>query len=368
MIRRGFTIVELIITITIMSILLTLAVVNVNTTQMNARDDERKTDVQTIGSYLDSFYSSGFTSGTSAPPTITNFATNPSFETDTSSVNLYNGATLTRTASVTASSGGYVGSIDKTTAGSGLIALIYPIPYQPNTDISVRLRIRLSPGSGPTNTVNVMIPGYYGGSGVGWSTKDGDSTAINSGTLSSSAWTDIVLQGYKTVDNSTLNRIGVGIIANEAWAANNGVEVDSIMIVQSSTIGPYADGDSSGWQWAGTPDISASTGPIIAPSTPGVYPPTSLATPALLRLYFPDADIKAFTTPGKSDPYTTFIPATNTIQTAAGVLPQPTIDQYVYQPIDTNGDICTNTDCRKYNIYYRLEADNAVYRATSKNQ
>lgn len=36
--RRGFTIVELIITITIMGILLTLAVVNVGTTQLNARD------------------------------------------------------------------------------------------------------------------------------------------------------------------------------------------------------------------------------------------------------------------------------------------------------------------------------------------
>jgi len=56
MIRRGFTIVELIITITIMGILLTLAVVNLTSTQVNARDSERRGDAEAITLNLESYY------------------------------------------------------------------------------------------------------------------------------------------------------------------------------------------------------------------------------------------------------------------------------------------------------------------------
>lgn len=56
MMRRGFTVVELVITITIMGILLTLAVVNLNSTQANGRDSERKGDAENIALHLESFY------------------------------------------------------------------------------------------------------------------------------------------------------------------------------------------------------------------------------------------------------------------------------------------------------------------------
>lgn len=56
MMRRGFTVVELIITIAIMGILLALAVVNLNSTQATARDNERKTDAENIALQLESFY------------------------------------------------------------------------------------------------------------------------------------------------------------------------------------------------------------------------------------------------------------------------------------------------------------------------
>lgn len=56
MIRRGFTVVELIITITIMGILLTLAVVNLTATQANARDNERKSDVEALALNLENYY------------------------------------------------------------------------------------------------------------------------------------------------------------------------------------------------------------------------------------------------------------------------------------------------------------------------
>lgn len=58
MIRRGFTVVELVITITIMGILLTLAVVSVNATQANGRDAERKADAESLAMHLERYQSS----------------------------------------------------------------------------------------------------------------------------------------------------------------------------------------------------------------------------------------------------------------------------------------------------------------------
>lgn len=57
--RRGFTIVELLIVIALMGILLTLSVVNLRGTQVNSRDTERKTDIDTISSQLEIFYKTG---------------------------------------------------------------------------------------------------------------------------------------------------------------------------------------------------------------------------------------------------------------------------------------------------------------------
>lgn len=54
--RRGFTIIELIVTITVMAILLSLAVVNLESSQVNARDAERKADAEGLASNLESYY------------------------------------------------------------------------------------------------------------------------------------------------------------------------------------------------------------------------------------------------------------------------------------------------------------------------
>ena len=62
--RRGFTIVELIIVIAIMGILLVLAVVNLRSTQINARDEQRKANVDAIAQNLEVFYRSGYSGST----------------------------------------------------------------------------------------------------------------------------------------------------------------------------------------------------------------------------------------------------------------------------------------------------------------
>jgi prepilin-type N-terminal cleavage/methylation domain-containing protein len=108
-------------------------------------------------------------------------------------------------------------------------------------------------------------------------------------------------------------------------------------------------------------------------SSPGTYPGTgdvSDVSNATIPNVLPDIDPKSLQAPGVSGTTKSFISATNTVQTTAGVAPQPTISQYVYQPIQSSGALCTvyTQGCRKFNIYYRTEADNTVHMITSKNQ
>lgn len=113
-------------------------------------------------------------------------------------------------------------------------------------------------------------------------------------------------------------------------------------------------------------------------TTFGVYPSTALtATSVSMIDALRDIDTKSITAPGITDPTLTFISATNNVQTTAGVLPQPTINQYVYQPLQSDGTLCTTAlqECRKFNLYYRLEnattdclAPNNICMITSKNQ
>jgi prepilin-type N-terminal cleavage/methylation domain-containing protein len=64
---RGFTLIEVLVTITIMVILMTLAVVNLRSTQVNARDAERKSDIESIARHLDSLYIRGFPASLNIP-------------------------------------------------------------------------------------------------------------------------------------------------------------------------------------------------------------------------------------------------------------------------------------------------------------
>lgn len=117
--------------------------------------------------------------------------------------------------------------------------------------------------------------------------------------------------------------------------------------------------------------------------SPGTYPSSTTGggTNAGMLAILPDMDPKSLVAPGHTDlSYVSFIPATCTgtcPQTAATVTPQPTIDQYIYQPLQSDGSLCTNVSqgCRKFNIYYRLEiattdcpAPNNICMVSSKNQ
>lgn len=105
--------------------------------------------------------------------------------------------------------------------------------------------------------------------------------------------------------------------------------------------------------------------------TIGRYPSTVITTnEAALRAALRDIDVKSVMAPNGTTMTATFIPATNNNQTTTGVAPQPTVSQYVYQPLQSNNAICTDEtqECRKFNIFYRLEVDNTVYMVTSRSQ
>ena len=102
------------------------------------------------------------------------------------------------------------------------------------------------------------------------------------------------------------------------------------------------------------------------------YPSTELLASGetSLTTFLTSIDTSSAIAPGASSVAASFIVATNNNQTTGGVTPQPTSSQYVYQPLQANGSLCTSEaqKCRKFNLYYRLEADNTIYKATSSNQ
>lgn len=103
----------------------------------------------------------------------------------------------------------------------------------------------------------------------------------------------------------------------------------------------------------------------------GRYPSTVITTnEAALKAALRDIDIKTVTAPNSAGMASTFIAAANKDQTLAGVRPQPSVSQYVYQPLQSDNELCTSEaqECRKFNIFYRLEVDNAVYMVTSRSQ
>lgn len=85
---------------------------------------------------------------------------------------------------------------------------------------------------------------------------------------------------------------------------------------------------------------------------------------------FVGLDPKSLQAPETDDGTVSLLPATNPTQTLSGVRPQPTLNTYIYQPLDASGGLCSNTsqECRKFNIFYKLETETEIQKVTSKNQ
>ena len=67
---------------------------------------------------------------------------------------------------------------------------------------------------------------------------------------------------------------------------------------------------------------------------------------------------------------TSIIVAINNTATPAGVRLLPTISQYNYQPIASDGTLCNDVakECRSFSLYYREERTNTVVQFSGKNK
>jgi len=105
----------------------------------------------------------------------------------------------------------------------------------------------------------------------------------------------------------------------------------------------------------------------------GRYPSTGImSSESTIREALVNIDPRSLQAPGAASVTSSFVAATNALQTTDGISPQPTATKYVYQPLSWTGSswaLCTGSqECRRFNLYYRLEADDTIYKVTSKNQ
>lgn len=103
-------------------------------------------------------------------------------------------------------------------------------------------------------------------------------------------------------------------------------------------------------------------------TTIGRYPSTDEASTANIATTLRDIDLNALEAPNETT--ISLLPAAN------NTIPQsPLIKQYIYQPLQSDGTLCTviSQECRRFNLYYKTETavcapPSNVCTITSKNQ
>jgi len=432
--RRGFTIVELIIVITIMGILITLGVVNLRSAQANGRDTERKTDIDTIAQHLEVY----FTSGTDS--SATQFAATGGTITNSGGYTLNTFTTTGQT--FTPNSAGNVEYLVVAGGGGGGVGGGGGGGLLSGTSLAVAAQgyaITVGAGGGGGNgsgagsaggnsSIGSLVTaiGGGGGGGSGLAGSAGGSGGGGGGG-STSGGTGTGGQGYAGgAGGSTSPEGGGGGGAGGVGSAPSGVGYGGvggpgITSFISGTAVCYAgggggatneatgggtatcgggNGNSSSYGQAVGSDNTGGGGGIMRAAwqggaggsgiviiryptlnSTGTYPSTLfMGSLTSIKLALRDVDPNSLIAPGlaqagdsdatiAANVLSTFKPATNNTQTTAGVLPQPTINQYVYQPLHSDGSLCNDTvECRKFNLYYRSEVDNNVYMVSSVNQ
>lgn len=104
----------------------------------------------------------------------------------------------------------------------------------------------------------------------------------------------------------------------------------------------------------------------IATYPPGEYPPTEyMDTEAEVKTALRDLDPKALRAPDVGSAATMSLSVATSTTT-----PDPSISTYVYMPLTSTGTLCTTAvqECRKFTLYYKLEATGVVQSVTSKVQ
>lgn len=106
------------------------------------------------------------------------------------------------------------------------------------------------------------------------------------------------------------------------------------------------------------------------PDYPSTYIGSAATSDADVASALQNIDMKSLQAPGVAAGTRSLKAATNTNETTTGIAPPPTITEYVYQPLQLDNTLCTLVaqECRRYNLFYRLEGDMTVYKVSSKNQ
>lgn len=188
---------------------------------------------------------------------IQNLATNPSFETNTTGWGTSSSSITTQT--TWASSGTRAlrvinaGTSDSgdTRIGGPLTSM--PLGLQPGKTytISARLYFTAAPTGGYTRAPGVLV--WYSTNGTSWTTDFGPKAPTTPGTYT-------VSHTVTFPANTTGAIIGFGVASS---TISQQFFYDSVMVTEGSTPYTYADGASAGWIWLGTPQESASTGPVL---------------------------------------------------------------------------------------------------------
>ena len=107
------------------------------------------------------------------------------------------------------------------------------------------------------------------------------------------------------------------------------------------------------------------------PSYPSTYIGNAATSDADVTSALQNIDIKSLQAPGVGAGTRSLKSATYANETTTGVSPSLTdATTYLYQPLQLDNTLCTlaTQECRRYNLFYRLEGGTTVYKVSSKNQ
>jgi hypothetical protein len=85
--------------------------------------------------------------------------------------------------------------------------------------------------------------------------------------LQPNVWTRLVVTVPQWPDSASQRLLRVVFEPTGAnkfnWSGNDTIDASALMVTQGSTLYNYADGNSPGWSWTGTPNASTSFGPAL---------------------------------------------------------------------------------------------------------